>query len=199
MEYYAKKAYAKPFAVHHVLADLCQQLYIGSVPEDDSEVEIETTNMTIFEYILSENDTKGDVDSTEHPTEPGSDSINHVYHTSKSWNVTIGDPFREICIDSAAQRSVVCFEQAEAYCSRFNAPLIPSISNGKNLFIFRTRKHLGLGLLTVRAPIAPTHFISLSVEVVDTNVPFLLAMDNMDKYKVVADTDKCTLSPKLEL
>ncbi|CDF36767.1 unnamed protein product [Chondrus crispus] len=198
MEYYAKKADTKPIAVHHVLADLCKQLDIGSVPEDDSEEETETTDITIFESILSGNDTTDDVDSTEHPTDSGCDAINHVYLTSKSWNVTVSDPFHGICIDSAAQKSVVGVEQAKAYCSLFNVPYSPSTSNAKNVFSFGTHKHLGLGLLTVRVPIAPTHFISLSVEVVDTNVPFLLGLDNMEKYKMVVDTDKGMLSSKLE-
>ena len=50
----------------------------------------------------------------------------------------------------------------------------------------------------MRVPIAPTNFISLSVEVVITNVPFLLGLENMEKYKMVLDTDKCMLSSKLE-
>ncbi|CDF36525.1 unnamed protein product [Chondrus crispus] len=198
MEYYAKKADTKPIAVHHVLADLCQQLDIGSVPEEDSEVETEKTDITIFESVISGNNATGDVDSTEHPTDSDGEAISHVYLTSKSWNVTVGDPFHGICIDSAAQRSVVGVEQAKAYCSLFNVPFSPSASNARNIFSFGTHKHVGLGLLTVRVPIAPTHFISLSVEVVDTNVPFLLGLDNMEKYKMVLDTDKCILSSKLE-
>ena len=161
-------------------------------------METETTEMTIFESILSENDTTGDVDSIEHPTNAGGDAINHVYLTRKACNVTVGDHFHGICIDSAVQRSVVSVGQAKAYCSLFNVPFSPSISNGRNVLSFGTHKHLGLGLLTVRVPIAPTYFISLSVEVLDTNVPFLLGPDNMEKYKVVLDTDKCMLSSKLE-
>ena len=103
VEYCAKKADTKLIAVHYVLADLCQQLDIGSVPGDESEVETETTDMTIFESILSENDTTGDVDSTEHHTDSGSDAIKHVYLTSKSCNVTVGYLFHGICIDSASQ------------------------------------------------------------------------------------------------
>ena len=166
--------------------------------EEESEVETEKTDMKIFESTISGNDATGDVDSTEHPTDSDAEPINHVYVTSKSWNVTLGDPFHGICIDSAAQRSVVGVEQAKAYCSLFNVPFSPSESNARNVFSFATHKHIGLGLLTVRVPIAPTHFISVSVEVVDTNVPFLLGLDTMEKYKMVLDTDKCILSSKLE-
>ena len=198
MEYYAKKAETKPIAVHRVLADLCQQLDIDSAAEEDSEVETETTDMTIFESIISGNGATGDVDSTEHPTDSDVEPINHVYLTSKSWNVTLGGPSHGICIDSAAQRSVVGVEQAKAYCSLFNVPFSPSESNTRNVFSFGIHKHIGLGLLTVQVPIAPTHFISVSVEVVDTNVPFLLGLDTMEKYKMVLETDKCMLSSKLE-
>ena len=198
MEYYAKKADTKPIAVHHVLADLCQQLDICGATNNDPEEETGQTDLTIFESILCGNDTTEDVDSVEHDVDSGSDGINHVYVSSKSWNVTAGDPFHGICIDSAAQRSVVGVEQAKAYCNLFNLPFSPSKENERAIFSFGTHKHFGLGSLTVRIPVAPTHFISLSVEVVDTNVPFLLGLDTMERYKMVLDTDKCTLSSKLE-
>lgn len=44
----------------------------------------------------------------------------------------------------------------------------------------------------------PTYFLSLSVYVVDTNVPFLLGFDNMERYKMVLDTEKGVLSSRLE-
>lgn len=112
--------------------------------------------------------------------------------------MTAGDPFHGICIDSAAQRSVVVVEQAKAYCNLFNLPFSPSKENERAIFRFGTHKHFGLGSLTVRIPVAPTHFISLSVEVVNINVPFLLGLDTKERYKMVLDTDKGTLSSKLE-
>ena len=98
--------------------------------------------MTIFESILSENDTTGNVDSTEHPNDSGSDAINHAYLTSKSWNVTVGDPFHGICIDSAAQRSVVGVERAQAYCSLFNVPFSLSNSIGRRMYSALGRKNI---------------------------------------------------------
>lgn len=84
MEYYAKKADTKPIAVHHVLADLCQQLDIGGATNNGPEEETEPTDLTIFESILCGNDTTEDVGSIEHDIDSRSDGTNHVYVSSKS-------------------------------------------------------------------------------------------------------------------
>ena len=47
MEYYSNKAATKPIAVHHVLADLCQQLDCDT--KEDCEEESETSDLRIFE------------------------------------------------------------------------------------------------------------------------------------------------------
>ena len=53
----------------------------GALLEDDSEEKTETTDMIIFEGITSGIGTTEDVDSTDHPTDSASDTINHVYLT----------------------------------------------------------------------------------------------------------------------
>lgn len=85
------------------------------MPKYNSEEETESTEMIIFECILSGNDTTEDADSTAHPIDTCSNAINNVYLTNKSWNGTEGDPFHSVCVDSAPQRSITGVEQAKAY------------------------------------------------------------------------------------
>ena len=66
------------------------------------------------------------------------------------------------------------------------------------MFSFGTHKLPGLGSLDTRVPVSPNHFLSLSVDLIDTNVPFLLGLDNMEKYKMVLDTERFVLSSRLE-
>lgn len=65
-----------------------------------------------------------------------------------------------------------------------------STSEERNLFSFGTHKHLGLGTMNIGMPISLSSVLHLTVDVVDTNVPFLLGFDNIERYGVVVDTDK---------
>lgn len=105
MEYYAKKTATKPIAVHHVLADLCQQL--DRTGEDDREEAVEDNNISIFESILRQDlpCLEEDSDQKDELPPPMADN-NHVYITSQAYSIPSLDVFQGICIDSAAQKSV---------------------------------------------------------------------------------------------
>ena len=189
MEYYAKKTATKPIALHHVLADLCQQL--DRVGGDEKEEVAEDENICIFESILRQELTCPEVDTEEEDDlqSPVPDT-NHVYVTSQACSIPSLDLFQGVCIDSAAQKSVIGLSQARAYCNLVDILFQPSTTKVRNVFSFGTHKHPGLGTLDIRVPISPTHFLTLSVDVVDTNVLFFLGLDNMERYKIVLDTDK---------
>lgn len=104
--------------------------------------------------------------------------------------------FQGVCIDSAAEKSLIGLPQAQAYCSLFYIRFQPSTCKVRNVFSFGTHEHPGLGTMNMRLPISPSHFLHLTVDVVDTNVPFHLGLDNMERYRMLIDTDKCALSSR---
>ena len=50
----------------------------------------------------------------------------------------------------------------------------------------------------MRVPTTSSHFLHITVNVVDADVPFLLGLDNMKLYEMVLDTDKFILSSRLQ-
>ena len=90
MEYYARKSTTKPIAVHHVLADLCQQLYCDA--KDDCEEEAETSDQRIFEINLQLEDSSSEEDDPHryHDDFPVV-IINHVQFTGKSCDIPSSD------------------------------------------------------------------------------------------------------------
>lgn len=183
--------------MHHVLADLCQQL--DPSEEYDKEEAVEDNKISMFESIVQQGPASQEQDSDqEDESAPPVTDTNHVYVTSQTCTIPSEDVFRGLCIDSAAQKSVIGLPQAQAYCGLFDIQLQPSTKKAKNVFSFGTHKHPGLGTMDIRVPIFPTHFLHLTVDVVDTNVPFLLGLDNMERYRMVIDTDKSVLSSRLQ-
>ena len=196
MEYYAKKTATKPIEMHHVLADLCQQF--DRAGGDEKEEVAEDENRSIFESILRQELTCSEVDTEdEDELQSPVPDTNYVCITSQACSIPSLTWFQGVCIDSAAQKSVKGLSQAQAYCNLFDILFQPSTTKVRNVFSFGTHKHPGLGTLDIRVPISPSHFLALSVDVVDTNVPFLLGLDNMERYKMVFDTDKSVLSSRL--
>ena len=183
--------------MHHVLADLCQQLACDT--KDDCEEESETSDFRIFESILQlEHPRSEEEDPDQDHAESPVVSINHVYVTGKSCDIPSSGTFQGVRIDSAAQKSVIGASQAHAYCSLFDVSFQPSSTRRRNVFSFGTHKHFGLGLLIMQIPITSSHFLPITVDVCDADVPFLLGLDNMELYKMVLDTDKCVLSSRLQ-
>ena len=181
----------------HVLAGLCQQL--DCTRTDDPDEESNCNDVSIFESILGQGSPEPEVESEEDGTPSYSNEhTNHVYVTRKSCSIPSPDLFQGVCIDSAAQKSVIGAAQAKAYCSLFDIPFQPSDRKARNLFSFGTHIHPGLEILDIRVPVSSIHFLSLSVGVVDTNVPFLLGLDYMGRYRMAIDTDKCVLSSRLQ-
>lgn len=198
LEYYARKAKHKPFAVHQVLADLCQQLD-GTESEADDHAEYGADDLSIFESLLTGVDEsnldngEGDNAEDERIVETNQTFIiNHTYALSGS------EQFLGACVDSAAQRTVIGRYQAESYCNLFNVPFNLISDGTAKVFSFGTHKHSRLGRLNIRLPVNDSHFVPLLVDVADLNVPFPLGLDVMTEYKMVLDMDECTLASKLQ-
>jgi hypothetical protein len=78
------------------------------------------------------------------------------------------------CIDTGAQRTVIEFAQACAYCKFLGIHFALSIS--KRVFVFGVDKQNSLSTFHMRLPTPNGSFIMLEVDVVPTNVPMLLGL-----------------------
>ena len=121
MDYYSKKANTKPIAVHHVLANLCQQL--DCTRTDDPDEEIECNDVSIFERIPGQESPELEVEPEGEGTPSYSDEhTNHVYVTRKTCGIPSLDFLQGVCIDSAAQKSVIGAAQAKGVLQLIRHP-----------------------------------------------------------------------------
>ena len=107
------------------------------------------------------------------------------------------DSFLGAGIDHAAQKTVIGKMQAQAYYDFSNVNFELQTDAPPRTFSFGTHEHSSMG--TIRVPIAESHFIELLVVVVDVQIPFLLGLDTMKRFKIVLDTDNLRLSSKSEV
>lgn len=89
------------------------------------------------------------------------------------------------CVDTGAQKTVIGLRQAQAYCRYKGVKFKPCRNN--NFYRFGVNLHKSLGSITIRLP-TPHSFISLTVDVVKCDIPFLLGLNIMDKYKMYLNT-----------
>lgn len=90
------------------------------------------------------------------------------------------------CLDTGAQRTVIGREQARAYAKFIGykrMKLIPSRAK----FRFGTDRQQSLGKIPIRVPADDGSMMMIMAEVVPIDVPFLLGLDVLDKFKLVVD------------
>lgn len=100
---------------------------------------------------------------------------------------TILSTFHGVCIDTGAQRSVIGNPQAMAYAEFMGIECEAGPSEGRRVYKFGSRRHVGLGYMSIRIPIDYQHFVEAAVEFVDVDVPFLLGLEFHDKHKINID------------
>ena len=198
IEYFAKKKGTQPYAVHQVLADLCEQIDGG---QDRSQSSTPITNDSkIFESLVtsSHQEEHSDTNESALPDIEGEGSAENVYFTNNVFELKATDTFLGACIDSTAQKIEVGKRQAQAYCDFSNVTFELQTDSPTRTFSFATHEHSSMGTILIRVPITESHFIELPVDVVNVQIPFLLGLDTMKRFKLVLDTDNQRLSSKSE-
>jgi len=96
--------------------------------------------------------------------------------------------FEGACLDTGAQRTVIGEAQARAF-SHFSANSRQlKLSKVSKIYRFGRGRHKAIGTMDIDVPLGSTFIMRLTVEVVDLNVPFLLGLDVMDKYRLYVNT-----------
>lgn len=110
--------------------------------------------------------------------------------TSKNWNGA--------CLDTGAQTTVIGLNQAKAYCRYMRVKL--KTKENSNKYKFGEDQQNSLGSMRIRIPIPDHKMITERVDIVKADVPFLIGLDLLDKYKFyVNNVDNCLCSTKLNL
>jgi hypothetical protein len=94
--------------------------------------------------------------------------------------------FHGACIDTGARKTVIGFHPAIAYYHMIAIPVNPrrsphSFRSGSDVQRF-------LGTIPIRIPTANGAFLSVQVDVVDTDIHFLLRLEFLKKESLYADT-----------
>jgi hypothetical protein len=94
--------------------------------------------------------------------------------------------FHGACIDTGTQKTVIGIHQAIAYCHMIGIPFNPRRSPLS--FRFGSDFQRSLGTIPIRIPTANGAFLSVQVDVVNIDIPFLLGLEFLKKESLYADT-----------
>ena len=206
--YHAKNK-REPFAVHSVLAEVCAQLDATDSlsSDDDANADHKIIQSMLEVHKSGANDRKSkernDTDSDEDlegVNKHEEDFISKIYVVNSSFILqNSSHTFDGMCVDSAAQHTVIGKHHAIAFCSSNGIEYRPNTYEGAPpKFSFGTHKHVSEGFLVVRIPVASDSFFNIKFPIVDINVPFLFGLENMFKYKIVLDIDDRVMYSKLQ-
>eukprot|EP00171_Calliarthron_tuberculosum_P000524 IDg524t1 len=192
MEYLEKKM-GKRQSAHILLASLCLQLDAEQESDQDTrdiadETDIDITEDALFGAIVSYMESPDYLDAANKEV-----SINIVNSSQESHEVPIYNTsehmadFHGACIDTGAQKSVVGRMQAESYYRWLGLPLLMMKSTNM-VYKFGTYREPSIGTAKFKIPYADDREIVVELDVVNLNVPLLIGLDVLDKYKLFVDT-----------
>ena len=210
IEYYSKKG-NKQYLVHSVLAELCAQVDSTSLMNIESN-DTNPSDCEIFETILDRqfqvheavtNYEEADEDKLHNlvPNTEREDDIPKIYAINTSYLLTNSskDRFEGACVDSGAQRTVIGKRQALAYLTEYGSTeTISNFPDNVPRSSFGSHKHLAEGYINIRIPVGNDSFINIQAAVINLNIPFLLWLENMIRFKIILDVDERTMYSKLE-
>lgn len=189
IEYLNKKKSAN--AIHLVLASLCQQLdgpSLNEVEHDDAEIFMSILTLPPPPVSAETGDTHDDSRSAE-------DEITLLV-SDINFNEGTHERFEGACVDSGAQRTLIGKRQADLYASFAGTTIRPTKS--KKLFRLGSCLHPACGIISIRLPITKHHFAEIIVEVIEIDIPFLLGLDLLTRFKIVIDFDDKVMRSKID-
>eukprot|EP00171_Calliarthron_tuberculosum_P001155 IDg1155t1 len=190
---YLEKKMGKRQSAHILLASLCLQLDAEQESDQDTrdiadETDIDITEDALFGAIVSYMESPDYLDAANKEV-----SINIVNSSQESHEVPIYNTsehmadFHGACIDTGAQKSVVGRMQAESYYRWLGLPLLMMKSTNM-VYKFGTYREPSIGTAKFKIPYADDREIVVELDVVNLNVPLLIGLDVLDKYKLFVDT-----------
>jgi hypothetical protein len=105
----------------------------------------------------------------------------------ETYNTQNHSTWNGACLDTEAQKTVICFSQAHAYF-RFVGTKF-KLKGNKNIYRFGVDRQEAMDSFSIRLQ-TPVSVIFLEVEIVRANVPLLIGLDVLDAYGLTADTVK---------
>ena len=111
--------------------------------------------------------------------------ITELPTTAQQFHNHATDKFHGACLDIGAQRTCIGIKQARALTSKQGIKL--KLTPSPFVFKFGDVKHHSLGKMNIRIPTPNTGFLEIQADVVSADVPLLIGIDTLDKFKLVAD------------
>ena len=96
------------------------------------------------------------------------------------------DKWQGEIFDTGAQYTVIGISKAQAYCLHMGVKF--KTSKNKKKYKFCNDRQKSLGAMNIRIPIPGYKVINLKVDVVSANVPFIIGLDFLDKYRMFVNT-----------
>ena len=116
-------------------------------------------------------------------------SIHHAQTGTKTTTST--SIFRGACLDIGAQRTCIGLKQAKALARQQGRKF--NLRKSPFSFRFGDTRHQSLGQFIIRIPTPNNSFLEFTADVVPPDIPLLIGIDTLDKYKLVADNVKNVL------
>ncbi len=104
--------------------------------------------------------------------------------------------FQGGCIDTGAERCVIGYRQAKAYCAYTGTTFCIRPSNASTRF--GDGSHTSIGTMPVRIPTPDGSFIVGDFDVVKADVPMFIGLDLLDNYSLVANNVRNELQSELQ-
>jgi len=92
--------------------------------------------------------------------------------------------FLGACLDTGAQLTVISIKKEEAYIKFTGGTGTIKHVGAKTVYQFGGGKHNTVGCLDIRVPFSEELIIIMVVDVIMRNVPFLLGLETLDRYKM---------------
>lgn len=120
-----------------------------------------------------------------------------VYIRNYTCSIPSLDLSQSSCINSAAQKSLIGLDQAQAYCDISDVVYQKTTTNA-SIFSFGTHENPGFVALDIIVPNYPRNFLYFAVTLTDTNLHFLVSLDNIEMYIIAFDEEKCINSSRCQ-
>lgn len=122
------------------------------------------------------------------PGRPPNTDIDHDVLASFLSSLDAVQDFQGACVDTGAERSVIRKPQAEAYYRWLGKDIDLEPVAAQHVYQFGDGLHRIVGRAPRRIPFAAEFVLSISVDVVDHNVPLLLGTSTMEGHGMYANT-----------
>lgn len=165
-------------SVHVVLAHFCHQI---DVEDEDSD---KKGSPPVFESIM------------EGLKNAGEKREVNIMTVKIACNTKGSEKFKEACVGSEAQLSVIGVQRADLNCQTFGG--IRKVTSSQASYRLGDNFYCSIGTLDIRVPVTKMCFVDALSDTVEADVPFLLGLNVLTQLKPHLDYGDDTTASKYD-